>query len=239
MEVLARRRFVKIAGAAGLVAFGGLLAGCGESRGSGNGGGSAEPTSEPAPAPESAPSPAPEPAPEPEPAPAAKADAIVIYFSRADENYSVGYITEGNTAVLAGMVADITGADTFEIVPTERYPEEYQACCDQAQAEQRASARPTYVGEVDLADYQTVYLGYPIWWGKLPMCVYTFIEAHDWDGKTIHPFCTHEGSGVSGTDSELKRICAGATVEKALNMTGTRAQTKRDDARADVEKWLG
>ena len=140
---------------------------------------------------------------------------------------------------MAKMIAEETGADVFEIVPAEKYPEGYDACCDQAKAEQRAGARPAYVGDIDLADYTTIYFGYPVWWGKLPMCVNTFIEAHTWEGKTIHPFCTHEGSGLSGTDTELKRSCTGATVEKALHMTGTKAQTKREDVLADVKKWLG
>ena len=84
-----------------------------------------------------------------------------------------------------------------------------------------------------------MYLGYPIWWGDLPMCVYTFLEAHDWAGKDIRPFCTHEGSGVSGTDSSIATTCAGATVGTPLSMTGTTAQTDRSAAESAVDAWLG
>ena len=119
-----RRRFVKIAGVAGVAAFGSLLAGCGESRGSGGSdpepAPSPEPTPLPAPEPEPAPSPAPELEPEPEPAPEpAKSDTLVLFFSRADENYGVGYITEGNTAVLAKMIAEETG-ESPGIRPAQR-----------------------------------------------------------------------------------------------------------------------
>lgn len=162
-----------------------------------------------------------------------------MYFSRADENYGVGYVERGNTAVLAEMVAAKTGSDAFEIKPAAAYPAGYEECCDVALEEQNAGARPAYVGDVDLAPYKTVYLGYPIWWGDLPMCVYTFLEAHDWAGKDIRPFCTHAGSGVSGTDSKLRATCAGATVGTPLSMEGTTAQNDRAAAESSVDAWLG
>ena len=169
---------------------------------------------------------------------AAATDALVLYFSRVDENYVVGFVEEGNTEVLAKMIAEQAGADLFEIEPEQAYPEGYDECCDVALDEQNAGARPAYVGDIDLAPYKTIYLGYPIWWGDLPMCVYTFLEAHDWAGKDIHPFCTHEGSGISGTDSSIQEVCAGATVGEGLSMTGSTAQNSRDQAQAAVEAWL-
>ena len=165
-------------------------------------------------------------------------NALVIYFSRADENYGVGYIEEGNTAIVAKMIAQETGADMFEIVPTNAYPEGYDECCDVAKAEQDAGERPAYDGDIDIAAYDTIYLGYPIWWGDLPMCVYTFLEAHDWNGKSIHPFCTHAGSGLSGTEAKIQSTCAGSTVQTGLSMEGTTAQDARDEAQAAVSAWL-
>jgi len=170
---------------------------------------------------------------------AAQSNSLVLYFSRTGENYGVGVIEEGNTAIVAKMIAERTGADLFEIVPTEAYPEGYDACCDVALDEQNAGARPAYSSDIDLASYETVYLGYPIWWGDLPMCVYTFLEAHDWTGKDIHPFCTHAGSGLSGTVSSIQSTCAGSTVGEGLSIEGTTAQNSRDEAQAAVDAWLG
>ena len=170
---------------------------------------------------------------------AAKSNTLVLYFSHTGENYGVGVITEGNTAIVAKMIAEKTGADMFEIVPSEAYPEGYDACCDVALNEQKAAARPACSGDIDLTSYETIYLGYPIWWGDLPMCVYTFLEAHEWAGKDIHPFCTHAGSGLSGTVSSIQSTCAGSTVGEGLSIPGTTAQNSRDQAQAAVDGWIG
>lgn len=151
----------------------------------------------------------------------------------------MGTVGQGNTAVLAEMIAAKTGSGAFEIVPATAYPEGYDECCDVALEEQNAGARPAYAGDVDLSGYSTVYLGYPIWWGDLPMCVYTFIEAHDWAGKEVRPFLTHAGSGVSGTDAKLRSACSGATVGEPLSVAGTTAQNDRAAAEAAVDAWLG
>jgi len=166
-------------------------------------------------------------------------DLLVVYFSRAGENYDVGYIEEGNTAIVAKMVAEKTGADLFEVVPSDAYPEGYDECCDVALAEQNEGARPAFEGDVDIAPYKTIYLGYPIWWGDLPMCLYTFLEAHDWSGKVIRPFCTHAGSGLAGTEGGIQSACSGANVGQGLAIAGTIAQNSRDEARSAVEAWLG
>lgn len=235
--MVTRRDFLKATGMAGMAAFGSLaLAACGESRGAASSisAASANASTNSASAGTSASASA-----AVSSTAAATADSIVVYFSRADENYGVGYVEQGNTAVLAEMISAKTGSDMFEIKPEAAYPASYQECCDVALEEQHAGARPAYTVDVDLAPYKTVYLGYPIWWGDLPMCVYTFLEAHDWAGKDIHPFCTHEGSGVSGTDSKLVAACAGATVGTPLSMTGTTAQTDRPMAESAVDAWIG
>ena len=163
--------------------------------------------------------------------------AIVVYFSRGDEEYEVGVVNPGNTEILAKEIVRLTGADEFKIVPEVAYPENYMECIDLATEERNAGARPRYVGEVDLAEYDTVYLGYPIWWGDLPMVVYTFIEKHDFAGKTVVPFNTHEGSGNSGTYETLARLMPGAKlVGGGFNMPGHVARTEEGARR--VEEWL-
>ena len=164
--------------------------------------------------------------------------ALVVYFSRADENYNVGYIEKGNTRILAEMIAEATGADTFEIKPAKPYPKEYTPATEIAKKEKNENARPEIVGTMpDVSAYEVIFLGYPIWWGDLPMPCYTFFDKVKLEGKTIAPFCTHEGSGLSGTD----RYIADATKAKvleALEMKGTTAQKNQGEAKKEVMAWL-
>jgi flavodoxin len=169
----------------------------------------------------------------------ASAKSLVVYFSHTGENYAVGNISEGNTAIIAKMIANTTGSDTFEIVPSKDYPKTYKECTDVAKDEQKKNARPAYKGDVDTSAYDTIYIGYPIWWGDMPMVVYAFLEKHDLNGKTIIPFCTYEGSGVSGTDSAIKRLYKNAAVKSALAVRGATAQNKRNEAQKAVDEWLG
>ena len=165
------------------------------------------------------------------------AKTLVVYFSRADENYSVGTVEVGNTELLAKEIIAKTGADEFKIVPVEAYPEYYQEAVACATEEGNTGARPEYIGDIDLAEYDTVFLGYPIWWGDMPMIVYNFIEKHDWNGKTIIPFNTHEGSGNSGTYEALQTAVNGATLKgDGFNMTGVEART--DSGITKLDSWL-
>ena len=170
----------------------------------------------------------------------AAAKPLVVYFSRVDENYSVGNITEGNTAIIAKMIAAKTGADIFEIKPVKSYPKSYKECTDVAKKEQKENARPAIQkGTPDLSQYDRIFLGYPIWWGDLPMCVYTWLEENNLNGKTVIPFCTHEGSGLSGTPSSLAKKLKGAKVEQAaLAVRGATAQNRRAEAEKAVDDWL-
>ncbi|MBR1722075.1 MAG: flavodoxin [Treponema sp.] len=168
----------------------------------------------------------------------ASAKSLVVYFSHTGENFSVGNISEGNTAIIAKMIAGKTGSDTFEILPEKEYPKDYKSCTEVAKDEQKKNARPAYKGDMDTSAYDTVYIGYPIWWGDMPMVVYTFLEKHDLNGKTIIPFCTHEGSGVSGTDGKIKRLYKNATVKQALAVRGATAQKERSKAEKAVDEWM-
>ena len=170
-------------------------------------------------------------------APAGKR-ALVVYFSRADENYVVGNVEKGNTRILAEMIAEATGADTFEIKPAKPYPKEYTPATEVAKQEKNDNARPEIVGTMpDVSGYDVVFVGYPIWWGDLPMPCYTFFDKVKLEGKTIAPFCTHEGSGLSGTDSNIANATK-AKVTEALVMKGSVAQNSSDEAKKEVTDWL-
>lgn len=163
---------------------------------------------------------------------------LVVFFSHTGENYAVGNITKGNTHIVAEMIAEATGGRLFEIVPEKAYPDTYQECVEVAKQEKEHNARPAVRGDIAAEDYDVVFLGYPNWWGDMPMAVYTFLEKHDWSGKTLLPFCTHEGSGLSGTERKIADACKGATVGKGLALRGATAQNKRDEARKAVQSWL-
>ena len=165
--------------------------------------------------------------------------SIVIYFSRADENYSVGTITEGNTAKVAKIIAAETGSDIWEIKPVKAYSKSYNECINVAQKEQREKARPAFEGAIpDLSGYDTIYLGSPNWWGDFPMIVYTFLEKANLEGKTIRLFVTHEGSGSGGLESSLKKAEPKAKITKSLAIRGTTAQNDKAATEKAVKGWL-
>ena len=169
-----------------------------------------------------------------------KVKSIVIYFSHTGENYSVGVITVGNTAKVAKEIAAQTGATTWEIKEKNAYPEKYTPCIEVAKKELQTKARPEFVGDApDLSAYDTIYLGYPNWWGDAPMIVYSFLDKAKIDGKTILPFCTHEGSGLGSTARKLAAAYPKAKVEqKGLSLYGHVAQKEPDAVKTAVEKWL-
>lgn len=175
------------------------------------------------------------------PAPSAGGRKILVaYFSRTGEEYGVGVITKGNTAVVADAIAEITGADKFEIKTVKAYPQAYRETTDVAKKEQQDNARPEIVGKPEnLKDYDTVFLGYPIWWSDLPMAVYTFLENNDFSGKTIVPFCTSAGSYMTGKESRIADHAKGATVlNKGLGLPGRMSQDDPKAVKSEVEKWL-
>lgn len=163
---------------------------------------------------------------------------LVAFFSREGENYAVGNIKKGNTHIIAEMIAAETGGDLFHIEPVTPYPEDYTECTEVAKRELNAKARPAIKSDATVEDYDIIFIGYPNWWGDLPMAVYTFIEKHQWEGKTVIPFCTHEGSGLSSTESKLKNACTRATVLKGLAIRGATAQNSQEQARQSVRNWL-
>lgn len=167
--------------------------------------------------------------------------SLVVYFSRTGEQYAVGNIDKGNTAIVAEMIAQETGADLFELVPEEdHYPtDSYSELTEICQKERSSGARPAYKGTVpDLKQYDTIYIGSPVWWGDFPMIVYTFLENNDLSGKKLVPFNTNEGSGLSGFDTDLRDTCPNSTVLKGLAITGSDAQNTPDQVQQSVRDWL-
>lgn len=174
--------------------------------------------------------------------PTSGSNVLVVYFSRTGEQYRVGVIDKGNTAIVAEMIIEAIGADSFEILPEEDYyPYTYDELTDVAKQEQNENARPAYAGEVpDLSRYDTVFVGAPVWWGDWPMICYTFFEtnADALAGKTLIPFSTHEGSGLSGFDRKLSSTLPNSTVGEGLAVQGNDAQNNQDSVRSKVNDWL-
>lgn len=165
---------------------------------------------------------------------------IVVYFSRAGENYGVGVVEKGNTRVLAERIAAVSGSDLFEIRPQRPYPQNYEQCLAAARRDQAAAARPALDGMPDsLPAHDTLFLGTPIWWEDLPMPVYAFLENADLSGMVIAPFCTHEGGGFEGADRKIAALCpTAARVTPPLFMYGHDAQQGGSAAEQAVRAWL-
>ena len=192
--------------------------------------------------PESEPAEPTEPASAPQEPTGSDSTILVVYFSRTGEQYTVGVIDKGNTAIVAEMIAEQTGADLFEVIPADdHYPMTYDELTDVAKREQNENARPAYAGEApDLTQYSTIFIGAPVWWGDWPMICYTFFEnnAEALAGKTLVPFSTHEGSGLSGFDRKLSSACPNSTVGEGLAIRGNDAQNNQDNVRSTVNNWL-
>ncbi len=167
---------------------------------------------------------------------------LIAYYSRRGANYVSGSIVDlpvGNTEVAAGLIQAVTGGDTFHIETREPYPADYQEATEVAEDELRRKARPALAADLgDLDAYDVIFLGYPNWWNTMPMVVFTFLEAHDLKGKTLVPFCTHEGSGLGGSEGDIRKACPGATVLKGLAIKGSAVQ-KSGGAIAGWIKGLG
>lgn len=180
---------------------------------------------------------------------AAQSSLLVAYFSYA-ENAALpddvdvsasasiqpwnGALT-GNTGVVADMIAQATGADLFSIRTVEQYPDTYDATLDQGQQEQSDGARPELATHLENLDsYDTIFLGFPNWWGDMPMAVYTFLDEVDLSGKTVIPFVTSGGSGFSNTISTIQQMEPQATVQEGLSIGASSAT----GAQQQVESWL-
>ena len=166
------------------------------------------------------------------------AKTLIAFFSRADENYFGGamrYVKVGNTEIVVNDMKEMIDADIFKIEMKDPYSPVYMTCIDEARKDLRAKARPELVSMPDSIDeYDTIVLAYPNYWGTMPMAVFTFLENFDFSGKTILPLCTNEGSGMGGSERDIKKTCPGADVKSGLTVTGSEAA----NAGRRVKKWL-
>lgn len=163
---------------------------------------------------------------------------LIAFYSRADENYVNGMLRKldiGNTELAAGIIQELTGADIFKIDQIQPYSADYNECIEQAQADQRRDARPELKGYPEtIEDYDTIYLGFPNYWGTMPMAVFTFLNHFDFSQKIIKPFCTHEGSGMGNSVDDIRKLCPSANVEKGLAIKGSSVERSK----SDIEKWI-
>ncbi len=149
---------------------------------------------------------------------------LVAYFSHS-----------GNTREIANQIHERVGGDIFEIVTVKPYPEIYRECTDLAKREQESNARPQLAKEIaDMDSYDVVFVGYPNWWGTLPMALFTFFEKYDFAGKSVIPFCTHEGSALGRSVQDITRLAPKANLFEGLAIRGARVKM----AQNDVAAWL-
>ena len=162
---------------------------------------------------------------------------LIVYYSRMGENYWNGglkNIAKGNTERVAEFIQKAVGGDLFEVDTVKPYSESYMTCIEEAKAELRADSRPEIKAFPDnLEDYDTIFVGYPNWWGTMPMCMFTLLEKYDFTGKTVIPFCTNEGSGMGSSERDLKKICKGAVLKKGLSVHGSEAENSENK----VAEW--
>jgi flavodoxin len=166
---------------------------------------------------------------------------LIAFYSRAGQNYVSGDIVDlkvGNTEVVANKIQQqLDDANLFKIDTIQEYPIDYMETTEVAKDELRRDARPELAAEVEnMAQYDTIILGYPNWWGTMPMAVFTFLEQYDFTGKTIIPFCTHEGSGMGHSVGDIKQICPGATVLEGTPIHGSTASQADRQASAIANK---
>ena len=164
-----------------------------------------------------------------------KGKPLIVFFSHAGENYAVGNIKVGNTKIVADYISEQTGADQFEIVPEKSYAMPYDDLTKLAQDENQKGELPAFRGEApDLAPYDTIFIGGPIWWGTYPQVMFTFFNKYDLNGKTLIPFTPPEGSGLASVVDDVKRLYPRATVTGAFAIYGHEVRTEK----AKVTQWL-
>jgi len=161
--------------------------------------------------------------------------SIVIFFSHAGDNYSVGNIEVGNTKIVADYITEIKGADQFEIVTHKYDGMAYMPLIELAKEEAKKGELPPYEGTApDLSQYDPVFIGGPVWWGTYPQVMFTLFKDINLDGKTVIPFTTHEGSGLASCANDVKKAFPKANVTGEFSIYGHEVRT----GKAKVERWL-
>ena len=163
---------------------------------------------------------------------------LIVYFSRRGENYVNGQIVhleKGNTEFIAEMIHSLIDSTLFQIQTVNDYSNDYHVCTQEAKHELENNERPKICDYVhQFSDYQNIFLCYPNWWSTMPMAVFTFLESHDTKGKNIIPLCTHEGSGMGRSVSDIQKLCPDAFVFKGLAIRGSQVK----HAHHQIQEWL-
>lgn len=163
--------------------------------------------------------------------------SLVIYFSRAFENYGVGNISKGNTEIVAEDIHNLINADLFKCDPIVEYSNNYSKCCDEAKTYQCEDARPKLKKYLDeISSYDVIYIGGPVYWGEYPYEIYSQLDRLDFNGKVIKPFTTHEGSGLGDCVNVLKKKCPNALVKTGLAIRGR--DVNRPETIEKLKKWI-
>ena len=164
------------------------------------------------------------------------AKTLIAFFSRADENYFSGamrYVKVGNTEIVCNLMKEMIPADTFKIEMKEPYSSVYMTCIEEAK--HRIGTAPIKKKLTDISAYDTIFIMSPIYWGTYAPEVETALEGLDFTGKTVRVISTHEGSGLAGMPSDIKKMCKGANVDmRGLAIKGSQAK----NARQKVADWL-
>lgn len=165
--------------------------------------------------------------------------SLIAYYSRRGENLVNGKVQElkvGSTELMAAILQKFTGADLFQIKPCQDYDPNYCRCIDQARQDLRKGVRPALAEYLEsINDYDVIYLGYPNWWGTMPMPVFSFLEQYDFTDKILKPFCTHEGGGLGRSEEDIRHVCPHGLLAPGLSIIG--ADVKHD--LASIEAWAG
>ncbi|MBE6488468.1 MAG: flavodoxin [Methanosphaera stadtmanae] len=164
--------------------------------------------------------------------------SLIIYYSRAGQNYVNGDIVDlkrGNNEIIVDYITEFTQADTFRVETVNEYPTDYMQTTEVAQEEQRNNARPELKQELDdISDYDIIYIVAPNWWGTLPMAMFTQLEKLDFTDKIVKTLITHEGSGLGSSMKDVEKLCQGADIKKGLAIHGAEV----DSNKSTVEKWI-
>lgn len=165
--------------------------------------------------------------------------SLIIYFTHTGENYltdGIKNINKGNTEVVAEKLQSITNADIFRVEEEKTYPYNYKECCDVAKEELNKNLRPNIKNKIHSIDeYETIYICSPIWWGHLPMVMFSALEELNWNGKRVSFIITHEGSGVGSIPSDIEKICKNAYIDKSLAIRGSNVELCSDK----LKEWIG
>ena len=155
--------------------------------------------------------------------------SLIIYFSRADENYSVGVLKKGITEVVAEYIKDIVNGDLFKVEPLNQYAFDYNTCIEEAKERQNNHKAPIKENIPDVSNYEVIYIGSPVYWGVMPEELVTALRMKDFTGKIIRVFTTHEGSGTGTIIDQVKEICKGANVlDDAIAIKGSLVNSSKN-----------